>query len=85
MRAQNQEEKEDVEKISALNIIFEDLITDASDLVKDLFWSLKIYLFFGMITILFGLQEIVYNIDEERLYIPLFIGAVMLLVDLRRF
>jgi hypothetical protein len=47
MRAQNQEEKEDIEKISALNIIFEDLINDASDLVKDLFWSLKIYLFFG--------------------------------------
>ena len=47
MRAQNQEEKEDIEKISALNIIFEDLINDASDLVKDLFWGVKIYLSFG--------------------------------------
>jgi hypothetical protein len=47
MRAQNQEEKEDIEKISALNIIFEDLITDASDLVKDLFWGVKTYLFLG--------------------------------------
>lgn len=80
MEAQNQEEKEDIEKISTLNTIFEDLITDASDLVKDLFWSVKTYLFFGIITILFGVQEIVYNIDvvQERLYIPLFIGAVML-------
>jgi hypothetical protein len=36
--------------------------------------------FFGLVTVLFGVQEIVYNIEDiqERLYIPLFIGAVML-------
>jgi hypothetical protein len=75
----NQKE-ENVEKISVLNTIFEDLITDASDLVKDLYWGVKTYLFFGIITILFGIQEIVYNIDlvQERLYIPLFVGGVLL-------
>ena len=74
------EEKVDVKKISTLNTIFEDMITDASDLVKDLFWGVKTYLFFGMITILFGVQELVYNIDviQERFYIPLFIGLIML-------
>jgi hypothetical protein len=79
MDAQNHEEKE-LEKISSLNTIFEELITDASDLVKDLFWGVKNYLLFGLVTVLFGVQEIVYNIEiiQERLYIPLFIGAVML-------
>jgi hypothetical protein len=80
MDAVDQEENENLEKISALNTIFEELITDASDLVKDLFWGVKNYLFFGLVTFLFGLQEIVYNIEviQERLYIPLFIGGVML-------
>jgi uncharacterized membrane protein HdeD (DUF308 family) len=80
MGGQYQTEKEDIERISALNTLFEDLITDASDLVKDLFWGVKNYLFFGLVTLLFGVQEIVYNIEviQERLYIPLFIGAVML-------
>ena len=80
MCAQNQKEEDTVEKISALNTVFEDLITDASDLVKDLYWGVKNYLFFGLVTFLFGIQEIVYNIEviQERLYIPLFIGGVML-------
>jgi uncharacterized membrane protein HdeD (DUF308 family) len=74
------EEKENLERINTLNSIFDDLITDASDLVKDLFWSVKNYLFFGLVTLLFGIQEIIYNIEvtQERLYIPLFIGGVML-------
>jgi hypothetical protein len=68
------------EKISVLNTIFENLITDASDLVKDLYWSVKTYIFFGLITILFGVQEIVYNIDllQERFYIPLIIGGILM-------
>ena len=80
MEPQNQQDEKSSEKISTLNTIFEDIITDASDLVKDLYWSVKTYLFFGLITMLFGVQEIVYNIDvvQERLYIPLFVGAVLL-------
>jgi hypothetical protein len=80
MEPQNQQDKKDVEKISTLNTIFEDLITDASDLVKDLYWGVKSYLFFGLITMLFGVQEIIYNIDlvQDRLYIPLFVGGVLL-------
>ena len=80
MEPQDQKDEKNVEKISVLNTIFEDLITDASDLVKDLYWGVKTYLFFGIITILFGVQEIVYNIDlvQERLYIPLFVGGVLL-------
>jgi len=76
----NHEEKDNLERIYSLNRIFDDLITDASDLVKDLFWGVKNYLFFGLVTLLFGVQEIVYNIEviQERLYIPLFIGGVML-------
>ncbi len=80
MEESNQQEEKNVEKVSALNTIFEDLITDASDLVKDLYWSVKTYLFFGIITMLFGVQEIVYNINvvQERFYIPLFVGGVLL-------
>ena len=75
----NQQENS-AEQVSVLNSIFDDLVTDASDLVKDLYWGVKTYAFFGLITILFGVQEIVYNIDviQERLYIPLFIGGVLL-------
>jgi hypothetical protein len=35
-----------VEKIGALNEIFEDVISDATELIKDLYWSVKMYLFF---------------------------------------
>ena len=79
MEESNQEE-ENVEKVAVLNTIFENLVTDASDLVKDLYWSVKTYLFFGLITMLFGVQEIIYNIEllQERLYIPLLIGGVLL-------
>ncbi|MGD2066329.1 MAG: hypothetical protein PVI43_04065 [Candidatus Bathyarchaeota archaeon] len=80
MDSVNHEKRENLERISALNTIFDDLITDASDLIKDLFWGVKNYLFFGLVTLLFGVQEILYNIElmQERLYIPLFIGGIML-------
>jgi hypothetical protein len=78
LEGSNQEEN--VEKVAVLNTIFENLVNDASNLVKDLYWSVKTYLFFGLITMLFGVQEIVYNIEllQERLYIPLIIGGVLL-------
>jgi hypothetical protein len=79
MEETNKEEN-NFEKVAVLNTIFEDLVNDASDLVKDLYWGVKTYMFLGLITILFGVQEIVYNIDilQERFYIPLFIGGIML-------
>jgi hypothetical protein len=69
-----------VEKIGALNEIFEDVISDASDLIKDLYWSVKTYLLFGLITILFGVQTLVYNMDtiQERFFIPVFVAGTML-------
>jgi hypothetical protein len=72
--------KQDVAKISHLNQIFEDVISDASDLIKDLYWSVKMYLFFGLITLLFGVQTLFYNMDyiQERHYIPLFITVIMI-------
>ena len=41
MDSKEQKDENNVEKISALNDIFEDVITDASDLIKDLYWSVK--------------------------------------------
>ena len=69
-----------VEKIGTLNEIFEDVISDASDLIKDLYWSVKTYLLFGLITILFGVQTLVYNIDtiQEHFFIPAFVAGTML-------
>lgn len=69
-----------VEKIGALNEIFEDVISDASDLIKDLYWSVKTYLLFGLITILFGVQTLVYNMDtiQEQFFIPAFVAGTML-------
>ena len=69
-----------VEKISALNEIFEDVISDASDLIKDLYWSVKTYLLFGLIMVLFGVQTLVYNMDtiQEQYFIPAFVAGTML-------
>jgi hypothetical protein len=36
------------ERFSVLNEIFEDVISDASELIKDLYWSVKMYLFLGL-------------------------------------
>jgi hypothetical protein len=68
------------EKIEALNKIFEDVISDATDLIKDLYWSVKMYLFFGLIMVLFGVQTLVYNIDsiQEQFFIPAFVAGTML-------
>jgi len=43
----------DSERISRLNEILGDVVSDASELIKDLYWGVKTYLFFGLITILF--------------------------------
>jgi hypothetical protein len=66
-------------KISALNEIFEDVILDATDLVKDLRWSVKTYLLFGLVLICFGISEIAYGVEvmQGRYYIPLFIAGVL--------
>jgi uncharacterized membrane protein HdeD (DUF308 family) len=67
-------------KITALNEIFEDVISDASDLIKDLSWSVKTYLIFGLIMILFGISEFANNAEvmQERYYIPLFVAWCLL-------
>ena len=80
MSSEKQAEENTVEKISALNRIFEDVISDASDLTKDLSWSVKTYLLFGLVMILFGISEIAYNAEvmQERYYIPLFVAGCML-------
>jgi hypothetical protein len=73
-------EENHIEKVPVLNTIFEDLISDASDLVKDLSWGVKTYLLFGLISILFGIQQLVYNLDvlQEQLYIPAVIAGIMM-------
>jgi hypothetical protein len=80
MSKEEKAEGKTLEKISALDKIFEDVISDASDLIKDLSWSVKTYLLFGLIMILFGVSEIAYNAEvmQERYYIPLFVAGCML-------
>jgi predicted membrane channel-forming protein YqfA (hemolysin III family) len=74
------EEGKTAEKINALNEIFEDVISDATDLVKDLSWNVKTYLLFGLIMILFGISEIAYNAEvmQERYYLPLFVAGMLI-------
>ena len=80
MDSKEQTDENSVEKISALNEIFEDVISDASDLIKDLYWGVKTYIFFGLISILFGVSEILYTIDsiQEQYYIPVFIAGALI-------
>jgi hypothetical protein len=79
MSQEEQPEGDAVKKISTLNEILEDVISDASDLVKDLRWSVKTYLAFGLVLICFGISEIAYGAEvmQERYYIPLFIAGVL--------
>jgi len=77
----SQEKEEDnIKKISALNEVFEDVISDASGLIKYLAWSVKTYLLFGLILILFGISELAYNAEflQERYYAPLFIAGTLI-------
>jgi uncharacterized membrane protein HdeD (DUF308 family) len=76
----NADQTRESAKIQTLNEIFKEVILDASELIKDLNWGVKTYLLFGLIMVLFGVQTLTYNIEslQEQLYIPLFIGAMML-------
>ena len=69
-----------VERVPILNKIFEGLVSDASDLIRDLYWGVKTCLIFGIMTILFGAQELFSSIEMlgERLYIPLFIAGALI-------
>ena len=73
-------EEDHVEKVPVLNKIFEGLISDASELVRDLYWGVKTYLIFGLVSILFGIYSFASNIDlfGERLYISLFISGCLI-------
>ena len=74
------DEEKHVEEVPVLNKIFETLVSDASELVRDLYWGVKNYLFFGLISTLFGIHELVSNIDslEGHLYIPLFVAGALI-------
>ena len=80
MKEEVSKEESHVNKVLSLNAIFENLVSDASDLIKDLYWSVKTYLFFGLISFAFGIQTIIYNIDspQSRFYIPILVGAAMI-------
>jgi uncharacterized membrane protein HdeD (DUF308 family) len=80
MGSNEKENGNTVGKIGVLNEIFEDVISDAFELIKDLYWSVKMYLFFGLIMVLFGVQTLVYNIDtiQEQFFIPAFVAGTML-------
>jgi len=69
-----------VDKVPVLNKIFEGIISDASDLIRDLYWGVKTYLIFGLITTLFGLQVLFSNMDQlgDRFYIPAFIAGALI-------
>ena len=69
-----------VEKVKLLNSIFDDLLVDTSELIKDLHSGVKTYLIFGLMTILFGVSELASNMEniQEKLYIPVFVAACLL-------
>ena len=79
MEGEESNEEKNIERVPVLNKIFEGLVSDASELIRDLYWGVKNYLFFGLISIAFGIQGLIYNIDTfgERLYIPIFVSGCM--------
>ncbi len=78
MSQQEKAEENSVKEINVLNRIIEGVISDASDLVKDLRRSVKTYLLFGLVLICFGISEIAYGAEvmQERYYIPVLIAGV---------
>jgi len=80
MDKEEQTDQNATEKIKALNEIFEDVISDASDLIKDLYWGVKNYLLFGLITVLFGFSQLLYNVDsiQEQHYVLVFIAGALI-------
>jgi uncharacterized membrane protein HdeD (DUF308 family) len=64
--------------------MFEDLVSDASELVRDLYWGVKNYLLFGLMSMLFGVHELVSNIDllEGRIYVPLLVAGALIFCGL---
>ena len=80
MNRKEQANGDKVDRINALNEIFDDVISDATELIKDLYWGVKNYLFFGLISILFGVSEILYSMDSlaEQHYVPVFIAGALI-------
>jgi hypothetical protein len=80
MKGENPREESQVDEIPTLNTVIRDLVSDASDLIKDLYWGVKNYLLFGLISFLFGVQTILYNMDalQAQLYVPLLVGGAMI-------
>ena len=80
MGEQEKSDEEVTKRINDLNDIFEEIISNAKDLIKDLSASVKTYLLFGIIMILFGISELAYNAElmQERYYLPLFIAGTLI-------
>ena len=80
MKEEVSKEESHVDKVSSLNAILDNLVSDASDLIKDLYWGVKTYLLFGLVSFLFGVQTIVSNMEslQSQLYVPLFVGGAMI-------
>ena len=76
----NETSDKPMDKVKLLNSIFEDLLIDTSELIKDLYAGVRTYLIFGLIMILFGVSELAYNMEQmqERYYIPAFVAACIL-------
>ena len=68
------------EKVNLLNTIINDLLLDASELIKDLYAGVRTYLIFGLISTLFGIAELLNNMDklQERYYIPAFVAFCLI-------
>jgi hypothetical protein len=69
-----------IEEIPTLNKILESLVSDASELVRDLNWSVKTYLIFGLMSTLFGIEVLAQNMESlaERFYTPLFVSGALI-------
>jgi hypothetical protein len=76
----NKHDEKTVDKLNLFNSILDELLIDVSDLVKDLYASVRTYLMYGLIMILFGVSEIASNMDvlQERMYIPAFVAGCLL-------
>jgi len=69
-----------IERVRLLDSILGNLVVDASELVRDLYSSVRTYLIFGLMAILFGVSELASNMErfQERFYIPLFVAGCLI-------
>lgn len=69
-------------KIEKLNEIFEELISNARELTADLTESIRMHFLYGVLAILFGVNNVYWAIKYDFNFIPILLYVIMIFAGL---